>query len=755
VLLVLACGPPPGGVGPPDGGDGDADSDADSDSEEILEPPLMDAHLDDLTFAAGLFDVRVVREECGTRLEVTHQHEPGRVIFDTVPCSPFVLAAAGTAVITERRGSYDIDDPLHAVCDGQTVDAAGSIPGGVAIRGTLSGEGCAADFELRFIERAPGQLGFEVELFDDSPILNRVFLRYGSTAGERFLGFGAQYSVLDPKGRLFPVLSQEQGIGRGAEPVTSFIELLSPGSGGEWYSTYAAVPFYLTSRNRALVLENSEVSFFDLRDDHAVTIKVLGPRLAGRILHGSDPLALIEEHTAFAGRMPPLPEWAGRGALVGMQGGTDAVRTRWAELAAQGTPIAAFWLQDWVGRRQTLIGSQLWWNWELDEQRYPGWDELVSDLAASGIRVLTYVNPFLADVSTKTGVVRHLLPEAVAAGHVVEREGGGPYLIENTDFSAALVDLSSDDARAWLKDVIAEQILGAGASGYMADYGEALPFDCVLHSGEDPAAWHNRYPGEWARLHRELLVELGLEDEALVFLRAGHTRSPSYAGLFWLGDQLVTFDEHDGLRSMIKGLLSSGVSGMSLNHADIGGYTTVSALFYNLHRSEELLLRGMEAAAFTAAFRTHEGSVPEDNVQFYTNDTTRAHFARFASVFALLADVRAGLMQEATERGWPLARHLALHYPDDPVSWGIEYQWLLGPDLLVAPVSEQGADSVEVYLPAGLWVHVWTGDVIGSELSGTWTLVDAPLGRPPVFHRLGSAAGQAFVAALDEAGLLE
>ena len=71
-----------------------------------------------------------------------------------------------------------------------------------------------------------------------------------------------------------------------------------------------------------------------------------------------------------------MPEWILSGAVVGLQGGTDKVLDAYDELEALGTPVAAVWLQDWVGQRETNFGIQLWWNWELDEDHYPGWDQL-------------------------------------------------------------------------------------------------------------------------------------------------------------------------------------------------------------------------------------------------------------------------------------------------------------------------------------------------------------------------------------------
>ena len=254
--------------------------------------------------------------------------------------------------------------------------------------------------------------------------------------------------------------------------------------------------------------------------------------------------------------------------------------------------------------------------------------------------------------------------------------------------------------------------------------------------------------------NREVLQEAGVEGEAVFFTRSGYTRSPGLSTLFWAGDQLVTFDGDDGLKSAIKGMLSGGISGVSLNHSDIGGFTTINVLVLDIRRSRELLLRWMETAAFTAVYRTHEGSGPEQNAQFYTDGETLAHFARFAKVFKALAFYRTELMEDAARFGHPIMRHPVLHYPDDPVVLDLEYQWMVGTDFMVAPAVDEGVCHVTLYLPAGEWVHVWSGAVHGSAGQGKWTTIGAPFGEPPVFYKRGSRAGRTFVENLRAEGVL-
>jgi sulfoquinovosidase len=255
-------------------------------------------------------------------------------------------------------------------------------------------------------------------------------------------------------------------------------------------------------------------------------------------------------------------------------------------------------------------------------------------------------------------------------------------------------------------------------------------------------------------VNREAIREAGREDDAVFFNRSGYSRSPEYSTLFWLGDQLVSWDEHDGIKTAVTGMLSSGLSGYSLQHSDIGGYTAIDHPLLRYHRSEELLMRWTELSAFTVVFRTHEGNRPDVNHQVYSNDRTLRHFSRFARVYASWKPYRMELVREAAETGLPVVRHPFVHYPDDPEVLGLEYQFMVGSDLMVAPVLDPGEEEVEVYLPAGRWVHLWSGRGFGSNGRGVRVTVSAPIGEPAVFYREGSQAGLRLWEELDRRGLL-
>ena len=89
------------------------------------------------------------------------------------------------------------------------------------------------------------------------------------------------------------------------------------------------------------------------------------------------------------------------------------------------------------------------------------------------------------------------------------------------------------------KGIIKENLIGIGMGGWMADFGEYLPVDCVLFSGEDPEKVHNRWPAIWAQLNKEVIAECGKTDEVFFFTRAGHTGTIASSAMMWTGDQHV------------------------------------------------------------------------------------------------------------------------------------------------------------------------------------------------------------------------
>ena len=284
----------------------------------------------------------------------------------------------------------------------------------------------------------------------------------------------------------------------------------------------------------------------------------------------------------------------------------------------------------------------------------------------------------------------------------------------------------------------------------MADFGEDPPIDNIVYndsSYSENDAIHNRYTYYLPKLCSEAAQEyFGSNDEIVFFTRSGNKLSPNFTRLVWAGDQLENWEGGNGFKSALKGMLNIGLSGAQLTHSDVGGYIAYSFYgFLKIERTQELLMRWIEFGAFSVVFRTHEGTAPDNTPQIYSNDEITGFFSKFTKVYLSWKEYRKFLMEEAFQTGMPVLRHMVIHYLHDPESINLNEQYMLGEDLLVAPVFEEGSEKKMVYFPKEKeketeWVHLWRGEKFDS--CGCWREIYAPIGKPAVFVRGGSKWGE-------------
>jgi alpha-glucosidase len=740
-------------------GDDDDDSAGDDDDSAAQPSPCSFEGLVDLpssslpaTLNLGSFEVVASTDD----LIVRHTDESARDLFKSPSNGSWLHLARAVLHAEEHQGSFALEEEVFTRCESATIQAAHLQRGSLLLTGGFTDanpECAAATWTAQVCETGAHRLSMEIA--SDDPSFDLITLRTDSDPSEYIWGAGEQFphNSLNLNGREIPIISQEGGLGRGHLVITPSVNAFSEGSGGTEDSTYYAAAHYITSRNQSLFLENTETAFFDFTDDSAIELRLHASTMNAQVVHGTNPLELIQRFTDWSGRMVGPPAWANEGAVVALARPLEDSLNYVDELLADGAALSAVWNQTWSGTATTFIGEQVLWNWVLNESAHPGWHDWVDALDQRGLRVLCYINTMFRELPEDVGPVsRDLFTEGLAANHFVRDEEGEVLMLPVTAFDVALLDLANEEARAWMKSIIQEEMLeGAGCSGWMADFAEALPFEAVMSDGLSGDVWHNRYPVEWAELNREALDEVGRLDDVLVFNRSGHTATPGAALTLWQGDQLVSWDRYDGLVSAIHGLISGGFSGISINHSDIGGYTSMAWLQLGYTREEELLQRWSEFAAFTSLMRTHEGNQPSLNAQIYSDEETRAHFARMTRIYRALSFYRQELFVEAATLGWPVVRHLTMHWPEESELYDISDQFLLGSELLVAPIKNKCFTwpicpyNKEVTLPPGEWVHLWTGELYGDSEAVSQVTVSAPLGEPAVFYPVGSTVGALLV----------
>jgi alpha-glucosidase len=391
--------------------------------------------------------------------------------------------------------------------------------------------------------------------------------------------------------------------------------------------------------------------------------------------------------------------------------------------------IAAVWCQDWQGIHMQGAQKRLIWNWEYDEDLYPDLPAYIESLNERGIKYLGYNNSMLAKGEEQ---YQYALEKSLT----VNDNDGNQYKIITDSGEKSMLDLTNPETIRWFKEIIKEKMIGIGLSGWMADYGEYLPIDTVLHSGESPETFHNEFPVVFARANYEALKETNKLGEIVFFTRAGYSYVSKYTTLIWAGDQLIDWSLGDGLGTVIPPCISLGICGIGYYHYDIGGFHSLE----NYVRTKEMFMRWTEASVFTSVMRTHESIKPYDNLQFDHDEETLEHFAKMVDVHVHLKPYLLYLSEEYQKSGISPFRGCFLHYEEDAVLRDLKYQYMLGPDLVIAPVIEPNKDEWKVYLPKDDWVHLWSN----KDYNGGWITVKAPLGKPPVFYRKDSKFKELF-----------
>lgn len=551
---------------------------------------------------------------------------------------------------------------------------------------------------------------------------NRFWIRIPASEEEKCYGCGAQMSYFNLRGREFPLWSSEPGVGRDKSTYITWKSDVEGKAGGDYYNTNYPQTTFISTKKYFLHITTYAYANFDFRHSNFHELQVWEVPKRIRLEFANSYLDLAERVGEYFGKQPKLPEWIYNGVILGLQGGTDRVSKLTKQSIESGIPVAGVWCQDWEGKRETSFGKRLQWDWKWDERMYPDLPKLIKEYKKMGISFLGYINPYLVSDGA-------LYKEGYEKGYFALDQENQVYLVDFGEFYCGVVDFTNPDAYEWFKGIIKKNLIEFGLDGWMADFGEYLPTDVKLFNGGDPMIEHNHWPAYWAQCNYEALEETGMLEKKIFFMRSGSCKTAKYCTLYWPGDQSVDFSIHDGLISVVSGALSTAVLGNGLYHSDIGGYTSL----YGNIRTKELFLRWAEMAVFMPVMRTHEGNRPDTNFQYYDDTEVMKDFGRLVQIHVALKPYIKEAVIQNSEHAIPVIRPLFYHYHEQKC-FEEQTEYLFGPDILVAPVYEEGKESRSVYLPDDQWIHLFTHQ---SYCGGEY-LVEAPIGYPPVFFRMNS-----------------
>ncbi|MFE8910468.1 alpha-xylosidase [Streptomyces globisporus] len=557
---------------------------------------------------------------------------------------------------------------------------------------------------LRVDTEAPWRLDFRA---DGRPL---------TSAGRRGTGFattagGEHHSV----GQLaLDVGELVYGLGERFTPFVKngqTVDIWQADGGTASEQAYKNVPFHLTNRGYGVFVNHPGRVSYEIGSESVgqVQFSVPGQSVEYFVIHGPTPKEIIDRYTALTGRPALPPAWS-LGLWLSTSFTTsydeETVNRFVSGMAERDIPLGVFHFDCfWMRQYQ-------WCDFTWDPEVFPDPEGMLRRLKERDLRVSVWINPYIAQKSP-------LFEEAREQGYLLRKADGAVWQWDLWQAGMGLVDFTHPGAREWYAEKL-RAITRQGVDCFKTDFGERIPTDVVWHDGSDPELMHNYYTQLYNETVFQVLTEERGEGEAVLFARSATAGGQQFP-VHWGGDCESTFG---AMAESLRGGLSLGLSGFGFWSHDIGGFegTPTPAVFKRW--AQFGLLSSHSRLHGSKSYRV-PWDYDEEAVEV-TRDFTRLKHRLMPYLYEAA--------RQAAGHGTPVMRAMVLEFPDDPSCHTLDRQYMLGGDLLVAPVfSESG--TVEYYLPEGVWTHVLTGERVRGPV---WRRETYGFDSLPLFARPGS-----------------
>ena len=521
-------------------------------------------------------------------------------------------------------------------------------------------------------------------------------------------GWRAKGLVTDPEGELHVTEQLDLGVGEKiyglGERFTNFIkngqtvDIWNEDGGTGTEQAYKNIPFYLSNRKYGLFVDNPGKVSFEVGSEKVsrVQFSVPGEEMSYSVIGGKDLKSILNTYTDLTGKPPLVPEWS-YGLRLSTSFTTDYDEKTVLDfvdgMAERNIPLSVFHFDcRWMKELE-------WCNFDWDKSKFPDPEGLLKKLHDRGLKVCVWINSYIGQKSP-------LFEEGAKNGYFIMNEDGTPWQWDKWQAGMAIVDFTNPEATKWYQGYL-KKLVAMGVDCFKTDFGERIPTEGVkYYDGSDPQLMHNYYTYLYNKAVYDVLVETKGADQAILFARSATVGGQQFP-VHWGGD---CSSNYPSMAESLRAGLSFGMSGFGYWSHDIAGFEDQA--------TPDLYKRWTQFGLLSSHSRYHGSTAYK--VPWLYGDEAVDVAREFTELKLQLKPYLLKMMQETHETGIPMMRAMVLEFPDDPTCEDIDTQYMLGDDLLVAPIFREDGVA-RFYVPDDGTGEAWTNIITGTAYEpGKW-----------------------------------
>ena len=470
------------------------------------------------------------------------------------------------------------------------------------------------------------------------------------------------------------------------------VEIWNEDGGTASEQTYKNVPFYITNKGYGVLVDNAGDVHFEIASEKVerVQFSVESEILEYYIINGGTPKDTIKLYTDLTGKPALPPSWSfGLWLTTSFTTSYDeeTVTSFIQGMADRDIPLHTFHFDCfWMKQYE-------WCNFKWDEDTFPDPVGMLKRYKDRGLHICVWINSYIGQKS-------YLFDEGMKKGYFVKNADDTVWQCDRWQGGMALVDFTNPEACEWYQNKL-EALIDMGVDCFKTDFGERIPVTGVkYYDGSDPVKMHNYYAYLYNKTVFELLERKQGRDKALVFARstaAGGQKFPVH----WGGDCTATYPS---MAEDLRGGLSLALCGYGYWSHDIGGFEQTA--------SADVYKRWCAFGLLTSHSRLHGSK--SYRVPWLFDEEACDVLRKFVKLKCTLMPYIYSQAVKTHEEGVPMHRAMFMEFPEDYACEPLDRQYMLGDNLLVAPVFKPNGE-VNYYLPAGKWTNYLTGEVVVGE----------------------------------------